>query len=224
MATRILTVLLTLLTLAQAVPSRKAQFIGVPISNPEVPDVVANRYIVVYNSTFDEEAITAHQSKWTARLATANLGKRSLDGRILSTAVSTFKLGTWRAMACEADEHTVSQIFDSDEVAYIEADTRVSINALSTQEDSTTGLARLSHADAGTPGYVFDSTAGEGITAFVVDTGIMISHSEFQGRATWGANFVNDVVRTCPLLLFHSEMSELTSAVRTPTKTATAAT
>ncbi|KAH8906338.1 subtilisin-like protein [Coniochaeta sp. PMI_546] len=168
---------------------------GVPVSNPEVSesDVVANRFIVVYNSTFDEEAITTHQSKWIAKIAKSNVGKRSLDGRALSTKVSTFRLGTWNAMALEADDRTMNQIFDADEVSYIEADTRVRLNALSTQGQATSGLARLSHADAGEAGYVFDSTAGQGITAFVVDTGILVSHSEFQGRATFAANFVNDV-------------------------------
>lgn len=197
MATKLITVLLSLLTLTQAAPSpRKGHFMGVPVSNPEVSesDVVANRFIVVYNSTFGEDAITTHQSKWIAKIAKSNVGKRSLDGRSLSTKVSTFRLGTWNAMALEADDRTMNQIFDADEVSYIEADTRVRLNALSTQGQATSGLARLSHADAGEAGYVFDSTAGQGITAFVVDTGILVSHSEFQGRATFAANFVNDVV------------------------------
>ncbi|OIW28080.1 subtilisin-like protein [Coniochaeta ligniaria NRRL 30616] len=168
---------------------------GVPVSNPEVSesDIIANRFIVVYNSTFGEEAIATHQSKWIAKIAKANVGKRSLDGRSLSTKVNTFRLGTWNAMALEADDRTMNQIFDADEVSYIEADTRVRLSALSTQGQATSGLARLSHADAGEASYVFDSTAGEGITAFVVDTGILVSHSEFQGRATFAANFVNDV-------------------------------
>lgn len=200
MAARLLTLALTLLTLTQAAPSpRKGHFIGVPISNPEVTesDVIANRFIVVYNSTFGEEAITTHQSKWIAKIAKANVGKRSLDGRSLSTAVNTFRLGTWNAMALEADDRMMNQIFDADEVSYIEADTRVRLSALSTQGQATTGLARISHADTGEAGYVFDSTAGQGITAFVVDTGIRVTHSEFQGRATFAANFVNDVVSVC---------------------------
>jgi subtilisin family serine protease len=197
MATKLFAVLFTLLTLTLAAPSpRKGHFMGVPVSNPEVSesDVIANRFIVVYNSTFGEEAITTHQSKWIAKIAKSNVGKRSLDGRSLSTKANTFRLGTWNAMALEADDRTMNQIFDADEVSYIEADTRVRLSALSTQGPATSGLARISHADAGEGSYVFDSTAGQGITAFVVDTGILVSHSEFQGRATFAANFVNDVV------------------------------
>jgi subtilisin family serine protease len=169
---------------------------GVPISNPEIAasEIVANRFIVVYNTSSGQEAIESHQSKWISKIAKLNVGKRALDGRSLSTKVRTVRLGAWNAMALEADERTMNQIFDADEVSYIEADARVRLTALSSQTQATTGLARLSHAQPGEQGYVFDATAGEGITAFVVDTGIRVTHSEFGGRATLAANFVNDVV------------------------------
>lgn len=195
MAPKLLAVFLTLLTLTAAAP-RKGHFMGVPVSNPEItePDIIPNSFIVVYNSTYGHDAITTHQSKWIARVAAANVGKRALDGRALSTKASTFQLGKWHAMALEADDRMMNQIFDADEVSYIEADSRISIKALSSQNQATSGLARISHAAAGEASYVFDSTSGEGITAFVVDTGIRVTHSEFQGRATFAANFVNDVV------------------------------
>lgn len=36
---------------------------------------------------------------------------------------------------------------------------------------------------------MFDQTAGEGVTIFVFDTGIRITHRDFQGRAKFGHNF-----------------------------------
>jgi len=200
MAPKLLTCFLTLLTLSgltHATPTpKKNHFLGVPISNPEVSsdDIIPNSYLVVYNSSFGAEAISAHQAKWTAKIATANIGKRSLDGRSLSTKVNKIQIGTWNAMSLEADDSTMNKIFDADEVKYIEINAKVRLNAVATQQQATSGLARLSHAQAGESGYVFDSTAGEGITAFVVDTGIRVTHSEFEGRATFAANFVNDVV------------------------------
>lgn len=67
------------------------------------------------------------------------------------------------------------------------------------QSSAATGLERISHAGMGTgvgtgTSYVFDATGGTGIVAYVVDTGILVSHSEFGGRATFGANFLNTVV------------------------------
>lgn len=43
---------------------------------------------------------------------------------------------------------------------------------------SPAGLNRISHADGlGSNGYVFDNSSGSGIVAYVVDTGIMTTHS-----------------------------------------------
>ena len=42
--------------------------------------------------------------------------------------------------------------------------------------------------------YQYYSSGGEGVTAYVVDTGINIKHVEFEGRASWGKTIPkNDV-------------------------------
>ncbi|KAL1925467.1 uncharacterized protein VTP21DRAFT_350 [Calcarisporiella thermophila] len=43
-----------------------------------------------------------------------------------------------------------------------------------------------------TKGYIYDSRAGEGTAAYIIDTGIYIQHPEFEGRASWGATFAVD--------------------------------
>lgn len=51
------------------------------------------------------------------------------------------------------------------------------------------GLARISrqsNQDLGT--YYYDTSAGAGVTAYVIDTGINTAHTEFGGRASWGFN------------------------------------
>jgi subtilisin family serine protease len=53
------------------------------------------------------------------------------------------------------------------------------------------GLGRVSHRNAGNSDYIYDSSAGSGVYAYVIDTGIYIDHTEFGGRASWGANFVD---------------------------------
>ncbi|GJD03692.1 alkaline serine protease Alp1 [Colletotrichum higginsianum] len=62
--------------------------------------------------------------------------------------------------------------------------------ALTTQPNSIWSLGDLSHRVAGSTEYVYDSTAGEGTTAYVFDTGIRLSHAEFEGRASFGINGV----------------------------------
>ncbi|KAF7549957.1 hypothetical protein G7046_g8168 [Stylonectria norvegica] len=166
---------------------------GLPISNPNAKNIIPNRYIVVYNDTFDDDAINAKESSFVSIVKKRNLGKRDLMGRLLSTQVNSFKMNKWRAMALDADDVMINDIWNADEVAYVEADIKVDLNDIVAQTNAPPGLNRLSHATAGEDTYVFDTSAGEGITAFVVDTGIRVTHSEFEGRATFGANFVNDV-------------------------------
>ncbi|KAJ9061971.1 hypothetical protein DSO57_1015398 [Entomophthora muscae] len=67
----------------------------------------------------------------------------------------------------------------------------------SIQTNSSWGLARLS-SDARLPvdnqsfSYNYDPSAGEGVDVFVIDTGIKTDHPDFQGRALWGANFIDN--------------------------------
>lgn len=50
------------------------------------------------------------------------------------------------------------------------------------------GLPRISSKKPGATDYVYDSTAGQGIVIYGVDTGIDIEHPDFEGRAEWGTN------------------------------------
>ncbi|KAK2731930.1 subtilisin-like protease [Colletotrichum kahawae] len=168
-------------------------FMGVPISNLDALDLIPNKYIVVYNNTFDDDAIDMKQQSFISSIKKRNIGKRALDGRELSTSTKSFKMNGWRAMTMEADDTFIMSVMSADEVAYVEQDAKVKLSATVSQTNAPPGLVRLSHAAAGETGYVFDQTGGQGITAYIVDTGIMTTHSEFETRATFGANFINSV-------------------------------
>ncbi|KAI7168388.1 hypothetical protein KC316_g5380 [Hortaea werneckii] len=71
----------------------------------------------------------------------------------------------------------------------VEKDSIVKISAVTTQNNAPYGLARLStRANATGTVYNYDSTAGAGAFAYVVDTGINTQHRDFQGRAILGAS------------------------------------
>ena len=66
------------------------------------------------------------------------------------------------------------------------------------QKGAPWGLARISHRKRLGLGtfnkYVYNDDGGEGVTAYVIDTGINIKHVEFEGRARWGKTMPqNDV-------------------------------
>jgi len=60
-----------------------------------------------------------------------------------------------------------------------------------TQEGATWGLVRTSQNELNINGKYSYEQDGSGAYAFVLDTGIYVAHHDFQGRASWGANFVD---------------------------------
>jgi subtilisin family serine protease len=40
--------------------------------------------------------------------------------------------------------------------------------------------------------FSYDDTQGELVDSYIIDTGILITHNDFGGRATWGQNFAGD--------------------------------
>ncbi|KAF4455950.1 subtilisin-like protease [Fusarium austroafricanum] len=77
-------------------------------------------------------------------------------------------------------------------VEYIEQDAVYTAGGFKTQTDATWGLARLSNTNPGSTKYTYDSTAGQGVCAYVIDTGIYTNHREFEGRASFLANYVTN--------------------------------
>ena len=180
-------------TLAQRLGD--GNFIGLPIANAQATDMIPDCYMAVWNSTFSLEEITSRQSLVTADIRKRNLNKRSdVSGDLLSMDVHSYRIRNFMAMGFHADSKLLQSIADQPEVAYVEAITRVKTSAVAAQQNAPLGLIRMSNEELrnrrNLGGYVFDTTGGEGITAYVVDTGILTTHVEFQDRATFGANFV----------------------------------
>ena len=56
----------------------------------------------------------------------------------------------------------------------------MSINEYTTEAGAPWGIARLSHKAKGATTYVYDDSAGAGVCAYVIDTGIYVDHSVSQ--------------------------------------------
>jgi serine protease len=82
-------------------------------------------------------------------------------------------------------------------VRYVEQDTRASLDlptAPGSVQDHTTvwGLDRIDQRDLPINRRYHYNDTGRGVTAYVIDTGIRVTHAQFDGRASSGYDFVDD--------------------------------
>ncbi|MEU5319611.1 S8 family peptidase [Streptomyces sp. NPDC021056] len=75
-------------------------------------------------------------------------------------------------------------------VASVEQNQRVHVDA--TQSSAPWGLDRIDQAALPLSGtYTYPDTAGAGVTAYVIDTGVRITHAQISGRASYGYDAVD---------------------------------
>jgi subtilisin family serine protease len=78
-------------------------------------------------------------------------------------------------------------------VESVEQDKRVSLLTTSTQSNPPSwGLDRVDQHTGLSKSYTYPTTAGAGVTAYVLDTGIRITNTDFGGRASYGYDFIDN--------------------------------
>jgi subtilisin family serine protease len=75
-------------------------------------------------------------------------------------------------------------------VAYVEQDQKVA--ATTTQSGATWGIDRIDQRDLPLSGTYTYTPTGAGVTAYIIDTGILVTHTEFGGRASVAYDAVGD--------------------------------
>ncbi len=96
---------------------------------------------------------------------------------------------TIRGFSANMSERAAEAIARDPRVAYVEQDGEVSIDA--TQTGATWGLDRIDQRDRPlNQTYVYNAT-GAGVKAYIIDTGILTSHTQFGGRAINGYDAVD---------------------------------
>ncbi|GAB2977433.1 S8 family peptidase [Saccharothrix stipae] len=132
-------------------------------------------------------AVPGHYIVKLKDLAAAGAVEHGLSGQV------TRRFAAFGGFAASLTPGQARRLAADPAVAYVEQDQVVHANA--TQTDAPWGLDRI---DQRTPvlstTYSYTST-GAGVTAYVIDTGIRVTHVEFAGRAVHGYDAVdNDFV------------------------------
>ncbi|EFR02061.1 proteinase T [Nannizzia gypsea CBS 118893] len=160
-----------------------------PFSKPDSSsDVIPDSYIVVLKKDVSSDSFDSH-IKWANNVHKRNVAKRGLS---LEGMKHTWAMGEFKAYSGAFSSETIDDIKKHEHVAHVEKDRYATAQGWSTQENPPSwGLSRVSDPNPGNHEYTYDGNGGSGVTVFVIDSGIYIEHEEFEGRATWGANFLD---------------------------------
>ncbi|ORY04518.1 hypothetical protein K493DRAFT_311363 [Basidiobolus meristosporus CBS 931.73] len=155
-----------------------------PIISSLDAEVIPNSYIVVLKSG-SRNSLLSHQAWLTSMLQISNADSQAEANQIKHI----YDADGFRGYSGRFHEDVIERIREMDDVAYIEADSMVYASEL--QKNAPWGLSRISHREALSfktfNKYLYNADGGEGVTAYIVDTGVNVSHDDFEGRATWGA-------------------------------------
>ena len=159
------------------VPSAPATGPEVTLSRSGVPQGRANYIVVLKNDVAD-----------------VDFEARRLSGKHLGVLKHTYKAAL-KGMALELTAQAAEALRNEPSVALVEADQVMTISA--TQTNATWGLDRIDQRNLPLDGTYTYGTDGSGVTAYIIDTGMNLTHSEFTGRATSGYDAIdNDFTAT----------------------------
>ncbi|KAK7408512.1 proteinase B [Neonectria punicea] len=183
-----------------------------PILSSIEAESIPDSYIIKFKDHVDDSAASNHHN-WILDIHTGGeqerleLRKRSQasnDFTSFSGLKHTFNIGDFKGYAGHFHESIIEQVRNHPDIEFIERDTVVHTMLPIESQDMVTedkcdgeternspwGLARISHRDGLNFGtfnkYLYTESAGEGVDAYVIDTGTNTEHVDFEGRAHWG--------------------------------------
>ncbi|KAH6601442.1 hypothetical protein BASA50_001585 [Batrachochytrium salamandrivorans] len=177
---------------------------------------VANQYIIVFKDNVFEDAVEKH-FQWVADLLKPYLPKAplfsvqedagdnvfSLTGPQQSTlgmmddlfgVVHKYHMDGFRGYSARFPSFIAALLKNHDDIAHLEEDRIMTIFDIQSRTPSW-GLTRISvrdHPSAADKTYDYPASAGTGVNAYIIDTGVFINHPEFEGRARLGKSFSRD--------------------------------
>jgi subtilisin family serine protease len=160
--------------LAMTVPANAAPE-GV-VAGADSPTSISGSYIVVLKNGMTTQAVTDQATGLAARFG----------GQVTHTYSSAM-----RGFAVSMSATQARQLAADPAVALVEQDQKVTIDAVQTPTPSW-GLDRIDQRNLPLNNTYKYPTTASNVHAYIIDTGIFISHSDFGGRASVGTDTVGD--------------------------------
>jgi subtilisin family serine protease len=152
------------------------------IRNADLPGAIPGSYIVVLKNN----AKTGVSRSATSAFAAADA---SLARRYDATAERSYTAAL-RGFSVRASAAAARRLAADPAVAYVEQNQRV--QADDTQLNPTWGLDRVDQRNLPlSASYTYSPSGGQGVRAYVIDSGIRFTHQEFGGRAVQGVDLVD---------------------------------
>lgn len=182
----------------------------VPLFTAKFNSIIPHRYIVVFKKDipleeidFHKEVVEQAQLQSVSELPEndpffASTSDLEFSDSLAGGVRESFDIaGMLNGYVGYFTEGVVDLIRKSPLVEFVEEDSLVHTTDFDTQNGAPWGLSRISHRERLNLGsfnkYLFDDQGGEGVTSYVIDTGINVKHKDFDGRAVWGKTIpVND--------------------------------
>ncbi|KAF7584019.1 Subtilase family protein [Clavispora lusitaniae] len=178
--------------------SKLSSKLGPLLQNPR--ELIPHKYIVVFKNDVTPESVQFHQ-EWVAAKHSEHVAQADSSDPFFATISDANIEGGISDVFDIANlvtgysgyflQSTIDWIRRDPAVAFVEQDSVVRANEFEVQKGAPWGLARVSHRQPLSLNsfnqYLHDTEGGAGVTSYVIDTGVFVDHTQFEGRAKWGA-------------------------------------